>query len=137
MRLYFENPVGRVFTHSEGYLRLEYKPGLRKLDELKALVHHLSNLYERAGYHRILVDQRQMREFTPAECTWVAEYWRKLAEGRPPLYRATLPPTASLARLAAANLLALASTVALVNKSFDDESQAVTWLLKSHLAVTA
>ncbi|KUG08706.1 hypothetical protein [Solirubrum puertoriconensis] len=134
MRLYFENPVGRIYSYSEGFLRLEYKPGLRELEELKALVRHLRNLFEHSGYHKILVDQRQMREFTPRECTWIAEYWRHLAENRPPLYRATLMPLSSLARLASANLLAMASTIALINKSFEDEAKALGWLLETSCA---
>ena len=40
--LYFDNGAGRIWEEPEGFLRLEYRPGVRELVQFRALLTHLA-----------------------------------------------------------------------------------------------
>jgi hypothetical protein len=129
MRLYFENAVGRLFTPSNGYVRLEYKNGVRRLEELQAILHHASKLLELTQVNKLLCDQRHMREFTSVESQWIVQYWQKrVVEQERPLYGAILTPHNVFARLSINSLMAEAKTAALTFRTFDNEAAALAYL---------
>ena len=47
--LYFENPIGRLYEHPDGYVVVDYNAGARKLTEFQAFLHHLEHLLRRHG----------------------------------------------------------------------------------------
>jgi hypothetical protein len=83
LRVYFENPVGRLLEQSVGqYVVVEYHPGPRKLNELQAFLTHAGQLLSRQGWHKLLGDQRHMAPFTPEELEWVTGFWLTSAQRR-------------------------------------------------------
>ncbi|SMB99563.1 hypothetical protein SAMN00120144_0264 [Hymenobacter roseosalivarius DSM 11622] len=64
-RLYFNNPVGRVLEHPDGYAHIIYEPGPRKLDYLQAFLTHTGQRLR--CWHKLFSDQRLMAPFTPEE----------------------------------------------------------------------
>ena len=127
-RLYFENAVGRVFEHADGYLVVQYRPGPRVLGDFQALVLHTRNVLHRNGWHRVLADQRHMSPFTAPETSWVDAFWRDPANQPPAgLHAAVVLADDVFARLAT-NLLRETMAGALTYQLFLDETSAVAWL---------
>jgi hypothetical protein len=128
LRIYFENPVGRVLEHSDGYALVQYHPGARKLSDLQAFLTHTSQLLRLRGWHKLLGDQRLMSPYTDEERAWIVDYWLSQANQGASVYGAVLVPQDVFARLAASNLLHDARAAALTYRTFDDEAAALTWL---------
>ena len=128
-KLYFENSVGRLLEHPEGYVVFEYKPGKRKLTDLQALFVHTRNLLERNQCHRLLADQRLMTPFTKEESVWVAEYWLDGSRQRPGgLYGAILLAQDVFARLSMDQVMHEAKASTVTYRLFDKFDDAVAWL---------
>jgi hypothetical protein len=98
-KLYFENAVGRVLEHADGYVIFEYKPGPRQLSDLQALLTHTRNLFERNQWNHLLGDQRKMAPFTNEESTWIVDHW--LVGSPQGLYGAILVTAEAFAALSA------------------------------------
>jgi hypothetical protein len=130
LRLYFENPVGRVLEHPAGYAVIQYHAGPRRLSDLQAFLHHTGQLLRLRGWHKILGDQRQMEPFTEEESTWIVEYWLSPENQGRDVYAAVLLPEDVFARLSVSNLLQEAKTAALIYRVFDNEEDGVQWLLQ-------
>jgi len=128
-KLYFENSVGRLLEHPEGFAIFQYYPGKRKLSDLQALLTHTSNLLHRNNWNRLLGDQRQMAPFTEEESAWIVNYWldssRYRSEG---LYGAILLADDVFARLSMDQVMHEAKASALTYRNFDDEEKAMAWL---------
>ena len=127
LRLYFENPVARLFENQQGqYAVAVYKPGKRKLSDLQDFLNTLMQLLEHRGWNKLLGDQRQMAPFTPEEIDWVAREW--MPHGQT-VYAAILRADNVFARLASSRLAHEAGETSLKYSFFEDESTADTWLL--------
>lgn len=128
-RLYFENSVGRLLEHPEGFVIFQYLPGKRKLSDLQALLAHTRNLLDRNHWHRMLGDQRHMAPFTEEESTWIVNYWldspRQRAGG---LYGAIILANDVFARLSMDQVIHEAKASALTYRLFDSEDKAIAWL---------
>lgn len=128
-KVYFENSVGRLLEHPDGYVVFEYKPGKRKLSDLQALLVHTRNLLERNVWHRMLGDQRLMAPFTEEESTWIVNYWLDATRQRPGgIYGAILLANDVFARLSMDQVMHEAKASALTYRLFDSEEKAATWL---------
>ena len=129
MRLYFENRAGRVSDHSAGYARLTYHATARTPDELRALLGHAARLMAQRPHGRLLVDQRLMQPFSPAE-QQVLQAWMPQAVAEAG-YRsgAILQAHDVFARLATGTATAASRALNLTYRHFDDETAAVDWLL--------
>ncbi|WP_201978687.1 hypothetical protein [Hymenobacter rubidus] len=132
MRLYFENPVGRVLEHPHGYALVQYAEGPRDFATFQALLTHTHQLLRRHGWHKILADQRYITTFTAEEQQWVANYWlERSAQDGYELYGAVLVSGERLAHLPPD---ALADTLhqqsALRYRLFATEDEATAWLLQ-------
>jgi hypothetical protein len=127
--VYFENPVGRISEHANGYAIVQYKPGKRVFTEFQALLTHLGHLLQRRGWHKVLTDQRALAPFTDQEQTWIREAWMSpLTSRRQQTLAAVLLPHDVFARLSSNLVMQDAREGTLVYHIFDDELAAGTWL---------
>lgn len=131
LRLYFENPVGRLLEQPAGqYVVVQYHAGPRKLHELQAFLTHAGQLLSRQGWHKMLGDQRLMSPFTPEESKWVTEHWLSAAQHRTNvLYGAVLLPHDVFARLSVSQVMHEAKAAAMTYRLFEEDEAAQRWLL--------
>jgi len=134
-RVYYENAVGRATDDSLGFARLTYKEGVRSTDAFHALLGHVTRLIARRADGCLLVDQRLMQPFTPEEQTYVIEQWlpRAAQEGG---YRfgAVVVAHNVFARLATAMVVTAVRDLPMTYCYFEQEAEAVTWLLQQQQA---
>ncbi|HEX8659672.1 MAG TPA: hypothetical protein VF690_19170 [Hymenobacter sp.] len=129
MRLYFENPVGRVLEHPDGYAVMRYAAGPRDLATFQALLTHTNHLLRRHGWHQILTDERAMAPFTEEERTWFNEFWlARSASDNYELYGAVIVPQDVFTRLSLNLIMNDSRQSALTYRLFDTEAEAVAWL---------
>ena len=127
--LYFENSAGRLWEESEGYLRLEYRPGPREFVQFRALLTHAAQALSRNQWTSILVDQSQMAPFNPAEHAWMTDEWLpKAVYEHGYRYGAVLVAQNVFARLVMTQLVLGTRDLPHTYRTFEDESSALTWL---------
>ena len=129
LRLYFENPVGRILEHPDGYALIQYKAGPRQLDHLQAFLTHAGRLLQLRSWHRLLGDQRLMAPFNDDERSWITNYWldRKANEAHA-LYGAVLLPHDVFARFSVSQIMQEAKAASLTYRLFQDPEEAEAWL---------
>ncbi|HEX8349395.1 MAG TPA: hypothetical protein VF598_05505 [Hymenobacter sp.] len=130
VRVYFENPVGRVLEHPDGYALVQYKPGKRQLYHLQAFLTHAGHLLQRRGWYKLLGDQRFMEPFTPEESAWIVDYWLTRARQGSEVYGAVVLPNDVFARLSVSQVINEAKAAAMTYRLFDNEDEAKAWLLE-------
>ncbi|MFD2717677.1 hypothetical protein ACFST9_03050 [Hymenobacter monticola] len=129
MRLYFENPVGRLLEHPDGYALVQYAPGVRDFPTYQAFLTHTSQLLRRHGWHKLLADQRQMAPFTDEERNWIREFWLARSEDEGyELFGAILIPADVFAQLSLNMVMNDSQQSALTYRMFANEAEAVEWL---------
>ena len=127
--VYFENSVGRILEHPDGYAVIQYHGGARQLDHLQAFLMHTGRLLRQRGWHRILADQTQMLAFTEEESHWILDYWLSQNEQRPDkLYGAVILSHDAFASLSVSQIMHEAQAAALTYRLFEDETGAQAWL---------
>ncbi|WP_460615469.1 hypothetical protein [Hymenobacter seoulensis] len=133
-RVYYENSAGRASEDSAGVARLTYHPGPRDPEALAALLGHVTRLLARRGDGGLLVDQRGMSPFTPAEQTFLVQQWlpRAVAEGG---YRfgAVILSENAVTRLATRSVTTAVRDIPVLYQYFELEADAVAWLLERRL----
>ncbi|GAA4054286.1 hypothetical protein GCM10022409_46670 [Hymenobacter glaciei] len=128
-RLYFENAVGRLYEHPDGYALFRFSAGQRKLSELQGLFRHVRHVLERNGWHHFLSDQRLLAPFTPEEVDWLVDYWRDTAAQHPAgLYGAVVMSHNVFTRLAMGQIVQQANTASMYFRRFETEAEATGWL---------
>ncbi|UYZ59729.1 hypothetical protein [Hymenobacter latericus] len=130
LRLYFENPVGRVLEHPGGFAVVLYHPGKRKLHHLQAFLTHTSRLLQLRNWNKLLGDQRLMAPFTDEESQWIVGYWLSQERQDSTIYGAVLLPNDVFARLSVNNMMHEAKAAALTYRMFDNEPDAIAWLVR-------
>ncbi|MDF7815189.1 hypothetical protein [Hymenobacter sp. YC55] len=126
--LYFDNPMGRIFAHPDGYALLRYQAGHRTLADVHDFLVHTGRLLQHRRWLKFLSDQRQLTPFTEAERALILDYWQAR--------HFTLGPTVG-AVLAALDTAAHRSFVrvwdeahgALRYRLFENEAEAAAWLV--------
>ncbi|GAC1588797.1 MAG: hypothetical protein NVS3B25_05810 [Hymenobacter sp.] len=131
MRLYFENPVGRLLEHPDGYALVQYAAGPRDFATFQAFLTHTSQLLRRHGWHKMLTDQRAMAPFSEEERAWIKEYWllRSQTDGYE-LYGAIVVPSNEFARLSVNLVMSDSQHSAPTYRLFEAEADAAAWLLQ-------
>ena len=126
MRLYFENPVGRVLEHPDGYALVQYTGGNRDFATFQAFLTHTGQLLRRQGWHKLVADHRAMQPFSDQERNWLQHHLlaSNFGEGNT-LYGAILVLPHLAAQLAQTQTSQIA---ALAYRVFDDEKVAASWL---------
>lgn len=128
--IYFENSAGRLWEEPAGYVRLEYKPGPRETVQFRALLTHAAQALGRHRWPRMLVDQRAMAPFTPAEQAWMSRDWLPAAVHEYGYrYGALLVAHDVIARLAMTQVIFGTRNLPHAYRSFEDEGAAVAWLV--------
>ncbi|WP_303310956.1 hypothetical protein [Hymenobacter sp. BT730] len=125
-RIYFENLVGKLLEHPDGYAIVQYNAGKRQLTDLQSFLTHASQLLHSRSWHRMLADQSAMSPFTEEESAWVKEYWQARSERR--IYGAIVLPKDVFARLSVSTLVSEAESAALTYRVFDNTIDAAAWL---------
>jgi hypothetical protein len=125
--LYFQNPVGRLLEHPQGYALVEYLPGPRQLSDLQGLLAQLERLLTQRRWTKVLADQRLMQPYTPEESDWIRNNW--LTRGVA-YHGAVLLPHDVFARLASSQLILEAKAASLSYRLFDEPAAAQAWLLE-------
>jgi hypothetical protein len=130
LRLYFENPVGRLLEPSEeDHIIVKYHAGGRRLADLQAFLTHAGQLLIRRNSHKLLGDQRLMAPFSSEESKWITEFWLTAAQRRTDvLYGAVLLPQDVFARLSVTQVISDAKAAAMTYRLFEDEAAAAVWL---------
>ena len=128
-RLYFENAAGRVVEDSTGLVRLTYSTGRREMAAWQGLLQHTKHLLARQQRGVMLVDQRQMSAFSPAEQAWLVEQWlpQAIVEGGY-RYGAIVQAHDAFARLAMETVRVQAQNLQLTYRYFPEEPSALAWL---------
>ena len=127
--LYFENAVGRISEHEQGYAVLIYKPGKRVFNDFQAYLTHLGHLLHRRGWHKVLTDQRALSPFTEQEREWIRQRWMENELGvRRETVAAVLLPHDVFARLSSNLVMFEAREGTLTYHIFEDEAAAGAWL---------
>ena len=127
--LYFENGLGRIWEEPERYLRLEYKPGPREMVPFRALLTHVAQALSRHRWSSILVDQRQMAPFNPAEQAWMTSEWLpKAVHEHGYRHGAVLVAHNVIARLAMTQVVFGTRDLPHTYRTFESESEALAWL---------
>jgi hypothetical protein len=130
MRLYFENPVGRLLEHPDGYALVQYTAAPRDFAIFQAFLTHTHHLLRRHGWHKMLADQRHMAPFTEEERQWIGQEWlARSANDGYPLFGAIIIPTDVYARLALDSVMStMQQNSALTYRLFTTEQEATAWL---------
>ena len=127
--VYFENSVGRILEHPDGYALIQYNAGDRRLDHLQAFLMHVGRLLSQRGWHRILADQRQMTAFTAEESAWIVDHWLGQNDQRPDqVHGAVILPQDAFASLSVSQVMYEAQAAALTYRLFAEEAEAQAWL---------
>jgi hypothetical protein len=129
LRVYFDNPAGRVLEHPDGYAVIQYHPGPRVLFELQAFLQHTGQLLHRRGWHKLLSDHRAMAPFSAAKRAWILDYWltRQTAGGTAIVGAGVYPPE-HLAQLPAAQRDQPAHLPGITYRLFATPEAAAAWL---------
>jgi len=125
--IYFENAVGRLSEHTDGYALVQYHPGPRDFRDFQAFLTHLGNLLRRRGWHKVLSDQRALSAFTEQERVWIRQHWMQALQDTPTL-TAVLLPEDVFARLSAHSVLHDTREGNMVYHLFEQASEAAAWL---------
>ncbi|GAA3970541.1 hypothetical protein [Hymenobacter antarcticus] len=130
MRLYFENPIGRVLEDPNGYALVQYAAGPRDFATFQAFLTHTHQLLRRHGWHKMLADQRHMTPYTEQERAWIADHWlAQSADDGYPLFGAIIIASDVYAHLAPVPTMdAVRHQSALTYRIFEAEQDATNWL---------
>ncbi|TGD80275.1 hypothetical protein [Hymenobacter wooponensis] len=129
--IYYENPIGRLYEHPDGYAIVDYKAGPRQLSTYQAFLNHLENLLKSRGWNKMLANQRLLSPFTDEERVWIREQWLVVSHAlQREMIAAVLLPDDVFARLGMNQLMHEAREGALVYRVFNSAQEAAAWLLK-------
>lgn len=125
----FTNPAGQLLADPAGFLRVYWAAYPRTLAYTQALFASMSEALEQRGWGKILVNQVQMKPFSPPEQQWVAQEWLPQAVQQSG-YRhgAVVVSTDIFARLATSFITTNVGGLPLRYRSFDQETEATEWL---------
>jgi len=124
-----QNAAGQVIAEPGNYLRLHWGDQPRAFAETCAIFTTAAAALARYEWGRILINQVNMRPFSPQEQEWISRQWLPEAV-RTSGYRfgAVVVATNVLTRLATAYVTASFSDLPLRYRSFDAEREAIAWL---------
>jgi hypothetical protein len=126
-----QNNAGQVIVDPAGFLRMHWSDQPRVFTETRAMFATVAGALARYEWGRILINQVNMRPFSPQEQEWISQQWLPEAV-RTSGYRfgAVVVATNVLTRLATAYVTTSFSDLPLRYRSFDAgrEAEAITWL---------
>jgi len=126
-RFYFENAMGRLYEHPDGYVLLRYHPGSRALSDVQGVLNYTGRLLQLRGWHKLLSDQRQLTPFTPEEQAVILAYWQTRQAQHGSVSGAVLLSHDVFTRLSFSQIRHQAEG-ALSYRVFEQEAEAAAWL---------
>ncbi|MCB2409580.1 hypothetical protein [Hymenobacter lucidus] len=127
--IYYQNAIGRLYEHPDGYVVVDYNAGSRLKPDYVAFLQHLEHLLKRRGWNKMLANQRLMAPFTEEERGWIRGQWLTVSHAvQREMVAAVLLPEDVFARLAISSLMQDAREGALVYRVFNDAQVAAAWL---------
>ena len=128
-RLYFENPVARLYGHPDGYALFRFNAGPRTFSELQALLTQVRRLLELNRWNRFLTDQQLLSPYSPEEAAWIVRHWRDTAAEHPTgLYGAVVMSHNVFTRLVMGQIVQQANSNTMHFRRFETEAEATGWL---------
>jgi hypothetical protein len=126
-----KNNAGQVLADPAGFLRLHWSDQPRLFADTCAMFTTAAAALIRYGWGRILINQVNMRPFSPQEQEWISQQWLPEAV-RTSGYRfgAVVVATNVLTRLATSYVTTSFAELPLRYRSFDAEKEATAWLLQ-------
>ena len=127
--LYFENPVGRLYYHPEGYVRLAWLPDRLPLAAIQAFYEQVLALLLRTRSHLILSDHGQRAPLPTEAQSWLTTNWipRVMAQAQA-RHCAIVEGANPIHRLSTQSIVS-AAPVNFTFKRFDSVADAAAWLL--------
>lgn len=125
--VYFENAMGCIIEHPDGYALLRYHPGGRSLVDVQNYLTHTGRLLHRKGWHKMLSDQRLLTPFTEEEQALILDFWQARHFMCGPTIGAVLLSHNAFTRLSFHHIREQAQG-ALRYQLFEDEAKAAAWL---------
>jgi hypothetical protein len=128
--IYFKNSIGCIWEEPQDFLRLDYYAGPREESHFRALLTHVRQAMQRRKWDRLLVNQKEMSAFTPAEETWMVDEWLPVAVRENGYrYGAVVVAHDVFARLAMSNIISTSRKLGHLYRNFEGETDATNWLL--------
>ena len=126
-----KNAAGQVIVDPAGFLRLHWSDQPRTFAETCAMFTTAAGALARYEWGRILINQVNMRPFSPQEQEWISQQWLPAAV-RTSGYRfgAVVVATNVLTRLATAYVTTSFADLPLRYRSFDAEQESIAWLMQ-------
>ncbi|WP_045689441.1 hypothetical protein [Hymenobacter sp. AT01-02] len=127
--VYFENTIGRLLEHPDGYAVIRYHAGKRTATDFQSFLLHLGRLLRRRNWYKMLADHRASAPFTEEERQWLSSHWLAVSQAnQQEMVAALLLPEDVFARLSMNLIMHDAREGALIYHIFNDETEATTWL---------
>ena len=127
--IYYQNAIGRLYDHPDGYVVVDYNAGSRQKGDYVAFLQHLEHLLHLRGSNKMLANQRLMAPFTEEERTWIRGQWLTVSHAlQREMIAAVLLPDDVFARLGVSSLMQDAREGALIYRIFNDAQAAAAWL---------
>lgn len=129
-KVYFSNHAGQLLANPAGYLEARWHPTARQAADAQALFMQMLHALQYHNWSRILINQVGMLPFTPVEQQWVAQEWLPQAVQAGYRHGAVVVSPNVMVRLATAYITTQVQGLPLLYRSFEDEAEAVEWLLR-------
>jgi len=126
-RLYFENPMGCIYEHPDGYALLRYRPARRTGADVQTFLAYTGRLLQLRGWHKMLSDQRLLLPFTAAEQALILDYWQARHAQLGAVVGAVIVSQDVFTRLSFQHIKQQAQG-ALTYRLFEQEAEAAAWL---------
>ncbi len=129
--LLFKNNAGEILADPAGFMRSHWGAEPRTLVETQALLNSLSAGLRQYGWSRVLANQVDMLPFSEAEQQWTVQQWLPQAVHEAGYrFGAVVVASNLYARLATASVTTSIQGLPMRYRSFDDETEAIGWLIK-------
>lgn len=125
----FHNAAGQLREDPTGFLYTRWAAQPRTLADTQALFSRMSEALRQRGWCKILINQVELRPFSPDEQQWITQQWlpQAVREGGY-RYGAVVVSHDAYTRLATAYITTSVGGLPLRYRSFDEEAQAIAWL---------
>lgn len=129
--LLFENAAARISLEAAGFLRFQELPGPRQPALHRQALDELLNALDDTAVRRFLMDRRHGELYDEPMQDWVVDNWLPRLVTRFREHRAAnLIADDVFSRLSIVPILAQAYRLGYPHQTFDNEAEAVAWLLR-------
>lgn len=128
--LHFQNDLANVVEHTDGYIRIDWKPAPMRSANLREVYTRALELLTDTHYGRILTDHQLMAPIMPPDAEWLVGEWVPQAVQAGGYRRcAIIQSHELLSRHTTHQIVGQLSTIPLTINRFYDRDSAAVWLL--------